>query len=113
MSALAPLARYTRFPDVRTRELFIDEVLRQIGGRYVLDSGEEVEGTSLSYLRTALSSRLYGAGDRAARWTGLSRYGDFVEALREAGFRVVRGRGYRYFRGGSFKPGQPCDVVTL
>jgi hypothetical protein len=103
----------SKFESPAMRERFVDDVLKQLCARYVLDDGTEVEGQSLSYLRTALSSRLYGAGDRSARWRGLSRYGDFVEALREAGFRVERGRGYRYFRGGAFKPGQPCDVVTV
>jgi hypothetical protein len=107
------VSRPSVFVSPAERERFVDDVLGELGARYLLDDGTEVEGQAISYLRIALSSRCYGSTRRSGRWRGLSRYGTFVDGLREAGFRVERGRGYRYFRGGVYKPGTPCDVVTL
>lgn len=104
----------SRFPDTATRELFAEDVFRMLG-RDAEIGGKRTQGESLSALRTDLSSRWNGALsiESGRRWSGLSRYCDFVDALREAGFRVERGRMLRHFRGGVYKPGQPCDVVTL
>lgn len=102
------------FPTPALREQFVDDVLSLARGTYELPSGERVQGEALSALQRSLTSRSYGGLPGGRRWTGLSRYCDFVSALESAGFRVVRARTVRYFRGGGGpKAGQACRVVTL
>lgn len=68
---------------------------------YELENGQTVKGQSMTYVRMCL--RDYG-------WKGISGW-RIEKPLQEAGFKISRGRGLRWYRGGKRGLGVTCDVV--
>lgn len=98
----------SKFPNTATKTMFQDDVLHYLGASYMLASGAVIEGQSFSHLKQCLRDRYAGR-----KWRIGGGYYDLVEALEEAGFKVLRARTMRYTRNGQFKPYAECDVVTL
>jgi len=80
-----------------------DAILNYLNGDYTLSTGERVQGNSLSFVMQSL------------RYDGWRLPGqmDFENEIEKLGFRIVRGRGMRWYAGGKQNLGVPCNVVTL
>jgi hypothetical protein len=97
------------FKTAQDRENFATDLLEIITGEYTLSTGETVQGNAFSYVIQHL--RNYSRSGR--RWRLPGRFYDHVEAIEEAGFKVLRGRGRRIYHGGKYGLGVECDVVTI
>lgn len=95
-------------------EVYTDAILEALNGTYSTDNGETTfQGQSLSYVVDMVRQSMPGPrrNPNGLVLPGLSV--DQITLFRALGFKVVKARGKRIYKGGKFGFGVRCDCVTL